>query len=154
MSDFRLWDDERELDAALALEDDGHPMVVVQSAGGGNKRRGIPKRNPDYPRAVELLFCRLRDAGVQVIDAAVSSADASALPFAHRRIVIARHPFPWSFTGVDVHELRLEIGRAVAAIGRSDEARESSGNRQKLLRLWLSKRVSIADLARPPSRKT
>ncbi len=140
-----------ELDATCTLEDDAHarPTLVVHSAGGSNRRKGTIARNPDYSRAMELVLQRLAARRILILDAVVDSQPASSLPYEQHQIRIPQRPYPWSLAAVDVHELRLEIGRAVAAIGRPEAARPSSGNRQKQVRLWLGERVSPHELENP-----
>ncbi len=129
------------LDAKFDLEDfEGEPTIVLHSRGAD--------RNSDYARGLELLLQRLGQAGVEIVRIAVESGGTRALPLAQRILHIEGVDYPIELNKVDdVVELRKDIGKAGAAVGRKPGAK-GAGNPNKRLRIWLSRTVEADVLAR------
>jgi Arc/MetJ family transcription regulator len=123
-------DDGVVVDAEFSVESDGPYLEVILESRGG-ALNGAPPRNPDYTIALELLIARLAALGGELLDAHVDSATTRALPVADRRIL--DHPVQLD-NRTDVTALRMDLGRAAAAINRTPNA-SGEGNRTKRVRL-------------------
>src|SRR5690606_4555494 len=123
-------EDGTTVDARMFVEElDGASTVVVMSRGGG--------RNDQYTEGVELLLERLGRLGAMIERIAVESGATTTLDLEGRTARIDGFAYPIDPAHARPRELRLAIGKAVAAIGRSPGAK-GSGNVNKRMRLWLA----------------
>ena len=120
-------DDGSEIDARYRVEErDGAPTIVFLSRGGG--------RNDEYARGLEVLLGRLAGMGAVIEKIAVESGGTKQLAEGKRVLKLA---YPVRLAEVeDLRGLRVEIGKAGAAVGRK-RGSKGSGNMNKRLRIWV-----------------
>jgi superfamily II DNA or RNA helicase/diadenosine tetraphosphate (Ap4A) HIT family hydrolase len=123
-------DDGTKVDARMLVEElDGAATIVVMSRGGGG-------RNDQYTEGVELLLERLGKLGAVIDQIAVESGATTTLDLEGRVAKIGGFNYPVDPASADARELRIALGKAVAAIGRSPGAK-GSGNATKRVRIWI-----------------
>ena len=107
--------------------------LIMESSSGPSGSR--PPRNPDYNRALALLFSRLGRLNAILVDALVDSRDTRrmGLPESERRL--ARVPIRLN-QEPDIGALRRRMGTAQARIGQAPDATKG-GNSTKRIRLRL-----------------
>lgn len=122
-----------ELDALYHIEPSaGGFDLVIESRGGSEN--GPNSRNRDYSAALEQHLTRMGTLEMAIEEVQVASTVAMKLREARRRVSLDRFILPLAVSeATDVRELRLSIGRASAAFGRTDGS--DRGNRTK--RMWL-----------------
>lgn len=129
--------DGRELDALYTIEPTPTGALLTVESRGGGRGGPRPPRNEDYASALALLLSRLGEEGATLTDVEVYSRDTRDLPIADRRIFAPSFPLPYSLaTLTQPDRLRLELGRAAAALGRAPG--RTGGNPTKRLRLTLA----------------
>lgn len=107
--------------------------LIFESRGGGKDSSN--SRNQDYNPALELILSRLGRLGLRLVDAYVDSTTVQRLPVSERRLMPGR--LPLDLSGLDAHQLRLELTRAQRPIGRTPNAR-GAGNRTRRMALVVS----------------
>ncbi|WP_367180594.1 HNH endonuclease [uncultured Jannaschia sp.] len=125
-------DDGTELDARFSIEilPDGFDLIV-ESRGGSDGPN--PARNSAYGPALVQHLVRMQACGMVLQDLQVASAVAMKMEETARRVSLDGFTLPLPLATVsDPEALRLAIGRASAAFGRSDS---SGGNYTKRMRL-------------------
>jgi hypothetical protein len=127
---FAFSDEGVVFDAEFFVESDGPWLAVILESRGGAVN-GAPPRNPDYMIAMEILLSRLSILGSELVDAFVDSATTRNLSRSARRIIGG--PVHLSST-TDITELRIELGKAAAAVNRAPTA-SGEGNRTKRVKL-------------------
>jgi len=121
-----------EIDAKYSIETvkDGFDLII-ESQGGSTG--GRPPRNTDYAQAFVLHLRRMAELGMVLDDLQVASTKAMVHPENERQIRPDGYTLPLELGSVsDFEKLRLAIGRASAAYGRT---KKSGGNPTKKLRL-------------------
>lgn len=121
---------------------DGEPCIVIESSGGASATR--PRRNPQYNQLVALLLTRLATIGVQITKIFLDSDKVATYPLAERLVQVGR-PYPLNLSTVSAEDLRLAIGRSVEKM-HQDPGASSGGNRQKRLRVCLSRRIDANEV--------
>lgn len=121
-------DDGHVLDATFELHAVAVFDLVYHHRVGGD--RAI---NADYHEGLELLLSRIASVGAAILGVSVDSGVAMKLEPERRELPLK---FPIEIDqGIDAHELRLEITRAVRAIARRPNAKLGGGNDQKRIRI-------------------
>ncbi len=127
-------DNARELDALFSVEliSDGFDLLV-ESRGGASYGPNLA-RNSEYAPALELHLFRMAELGSELVELHVASSVAMKMPEHDRKVKLDKFPLPLNLSPtMDFRELRLSIGRASAAFGRTDGS--DRGNRTKRMRL-------------------
>lgn len=123
--------------------------IVVESSGGGTTTRN--RRNPEYNKLVSIILARLQKLEVKIVGLYLESNRYQSLNDDQRRIELS-HSVPFELSGIDVEELRKEIGRGLAKKHQADGV-VSNGNAQKRFRLDLSRSITqdeiISDVPGP-----
>jgi hypothetical protein len=116
------------IDATFELELlGGHFSLIVQS------RSGRGRRNSNYDRGLELILERLGALGATLVDAYVDSRNTQSMTVGERRLNVSDLGYPVQLGEVtDFGKLRMDLARAQASIGASEES-----NRNKRIRLQL-----------------
>lgn len=152
-------DSGRELDALYSVELSEEGFDLIVESRGGSDHGPNPARNSDYAVALEQHLSRMGAFGMVLLDVQVASRVAMDLPEVSRRISLDNFAFPLALSSIsDVRALRLSIGRASAAFGRSDGS--DRGNRTKRMRFSLDWQPALGMtsdalerlLSRPPRR--
>ena len=127
------------LDATFAVEATTGGFDLILESWGGPSPGGRPPRNPDYNPALEVLLARLGKIQAEVQLCVVDSSTMRLRPLSDRQLVLPEHPYPIALAEiVDVHGLRLEIGRAQRTVGRRPSSNLNGGNNTKRIRLSFS----------------
>lgn len=129
---------------SLDLLDDS-PCVIVESSGGANPARGVTRRNPEYNKLVGLLLRRLAENNTRLTAVVLDSSRVADIPISDRTATLDQ-PYPIDLSAVDIDDFRRTLGRAIAMMHRSPDAK-SGGNAQKRIRLCLDRPVSPDELA-------
>lgn len=127
-------DNARELDAHYSIEpwSDGFDLIV--ESRGGSDHGPNAARNSDYATALEQHLSRMGTLGMVLRDLHVASSIAMKMAEQDRKVGLDSFPLPLALSSAsDFQELRLSIGRASAAFGRTDGS--DQGNRTKRMRL-------------------
>lgn len=131
----KLFDDSsHELDALYSIEllSDGFDLIV--ESRGGSDHGPNAARNSQYAPALELHLSRMGKLGMVLQEIQVASSVAMKLSEIDRKVSLDKFSLPLDLsTGTDLQELRLSIGRASSAFGRTDGS--DRGNRTKRMRL-------------------
>ena len=134
-------DDGKPIDARYRIEpnDHGNPTIVLMSRGGG--------RNNQYTLGFRLLLQRLAAARLVIDRIEVASSEMLGRPAEDRLVKLSGIPYPLHLAEIDdIEALRKTIGRGIAAVGRSPNAK-GSGNANKRVRVWVAS-TSLRELAR------
>ena len=108
-------DDGRPLDAEFSVEKGSAGLAVVFES------RGERTRNRDYNSTLELVLTRLSVLGGVLSDVLVESRATQALSPEERRVPL-QYPVHLQFVS-DIQELREQIGRGQATVGRQPGAK-------------------------------
>ena len=128
----------RKLNADISEEKIGSWIeYTIESRGG--KKGSRNERNPDYLEAFEKLLELLSHEGCKVRDILVSSTRMKNRPAVERRVNLAGREFPFSLDHVNPGELRREITRVAAGVGRAPNSK-GLGNPTRKLQLVVSER--------------
>lgn len=128
----------RKLDADIYKEKIGSWIeYTIESRGG--KLGSQNQKNPDYNEAFEKLLELLGHEGCKVRDILVSSAEMTNRPLVERRVNLDGREFPFSLDHVNPGDLRREIARTAARVGRAPNS-TGLGNRTRKLQLIVSER--------------
>jgi 5-methylcytosine-specific restriction enzyme A len=126
--------DLRQLDALYSVELTFQGFDLIVESRGGSDHGPNPSRNRDYADGLELHLSRMGDLGMVLVDIHVASSVAMKMPEVDRRVSLDGFVLPLRLNDVvNVEALRLSIGRASAAFGRTDGS--DRGNRTKRMRL-------------------
>lgn len=142
---FLLDDDNNLVDSECSLDVlDGSPCLIVESSGGASSTRGVTRRNPDYNRLLDLLFQRLAAAPARITAVLLDSNRVTNVPVSDRIVTLDR-PYPIDLATIDIGEFRRALGRTVALMYRSPDAK-AGGNAQKRIRICLDRRIAPEQL--------
>jgi 5-methylcytosine-specific restriction protein A len=136
------------LDASFHIEQTGQNQFRIDwESRGGSDHGPRSSRNKDYAPALEELLRRMALNNIRIDQVYIASRKESWLPADERRIEPKGFAYPIDPGHTDVRELRLAIGRALAAFGQDEGV--IGGNMTKRMSLDLSwpgaGRPSIAD---------
>ena len=122
----------------------GVPCLVVESSGGGNRSKGLKRRNPDYNKLLETICRRFATLGVNITNILLDSHKVRHLPDAQRTILLER-PYPFSPAEFEPTAFRLMVQRQVATMHRASSA-EGRGNSQRRLCICIDRKLSLDEL--------
>ncbi len=111
------------------------PCVIIESSGGANPTRGVPRRNPDYNRLIGLILKRLAAIQIQVTAILLDSSRVVDLAISDRIAKLDR-PYPIDLSTVDIDQFRTNLGRVIALMHRAQDAK-NGGNAQRRIRICL-----------------
>ncbi len=123
-----------EIDASYSVKTvrDGFDLLIESQGGSTGGRH---PRNTGYAKALSQHLRRMANLGMVLEDLQVASSEAMKNSEEERRIQPDGFRLPLELAAVsDLEELRLAIGRASAAYGRT---KGTGGNRTKRLRLLM-----------------
>jgi hypothetical protein len=138
-----------ELDAVFTIELSPTGFDLLLESRGGSDRQPGGSRNKDYAPALTLLLERMAGHNMLLQDAQIASTRTVGMLPDQRRLNLSGFSYPIMLSTLgSANDLRLEMGRASAAFGRTPG--KSGGNPTKRLRLsinWLNvSGMSAADL--------
>ena len=146
---YLLDDQDQIVDAECWLDlFEDSPCVVVESSGGANPERGVKRRNPKYNQLLSLIFTRLALSGTEITQVVLDSNKVFDIPI-EDRVVNLDQPYPVDLTSTDIEDFRVMLQRKIALTHR-DPGAASGGNRQKRIRICLSKPISADQLLTQP----
>lgn len=124
----------KELDSIFSIELQAYGFDLIIESRGGSDHGSNPSRNKKYVPAMEVYLSRMRSLGMIIQDIEIASRVAAKQPQHERRVKLDKFSLPLDLSTVsDIEQLRLSIGRASAAFGRTDGL--PRGNNTKRLRL-------------------
>nr|WP_320114040.1 HNH endonuclease [uncultured Desulfuromonas sp.] len=123
---------------------EGDQSVVIESSGGGNPSKGIPRRNPEYNKLLSVLLARLKQSRVRITKVVLGSTKVADIPV-NERIAELSVAYPIDLTYVDIEEFRKEIQRVIAGMHRAPDAK-SGGNAQKRIIICIDRNVDPESL--------
>lgn len=116
-------------------------LVYHHKAGARDSPRSV---NADYHEGLELLLRRLASLRCTILGISVDSQVARELEPADRELDLT---FPITMNNqTDIHDLRLDITRAMRSVARRPGSKAQGGNDQKRIALTLT-----FDATTPPS---
>jgi hypothetical protein len=121
--------DGRQLQATFEVSGSEREWEILFHSRGGT--RDTPAaRNSDYQDGLELLLLRLAQLNSVIVDAAADTRETRSLSPLERRLSL-NYPVRLA-ADIEPRRLRLQIGRAAAAINRREGAR-GPGNQTKTI---------------------
>lgn len=148
----------RELDALFSVAPHSNGFDLIIESRGGSDHGPNPARNSNYAPALELHLSRMGILGMVLQELLVASSVAMQLPEEQRGVSLDNYSMPLALSSVsDMKALRLSIGRASAAFGRTDGHHGGNRTKRMLLRVgWppsagLPAQTIEQLLAHPPS---
>lgn len=124
----------RELDALYTINPSSDGFDLIVESRGGSDHGPNAARNSAYAPALEQHLLRMGAFGMELHQLQVASSVAMKLSLSDRTVRLDNFSLPLTLSSkTDVIELRLSIGRASAAFGRTDGS--DRGNRTKRMQL-------------------
>ncbi|MBE9202562.1 HNH endonuclease [Synechocystis salina LEGE 06099] len=112
---------------------EGNPAILVESRSG--KKGSGNERNGDYNKGLEILFKRLGDNNIAIINIIVQKT-RQVLPESEKRLQLN---YPVNFHGKSldqISKIRRHIGSLQASVARIPGSK-GKGNSTKCIKIWL-----------------